>query len=130
MLQAAGGQPTEERPQVPAHLLGEELGQLLRLLLEVLGQGKIGLQPTSQLGEVRDDLLLRVARRRRVLRTPGRDYVKCWPGQLRQACPPSKGSEHNARLTIMLARFGLESNRGDGPVTTPLLDPLEMKSSF
>src|SRR3954466_323743 len=59
--------------------------------------------PGSQLTRqpvLEHDLLLRVPRLRRVLRTQGRDYVKCRSGPLPQACPPSGGTAHNARLTI------------------------------
>src|SRR4051794_13625357 len=85
---------------------GHEVDAFLVSRLDVPG-AQLTRQPVFE-----HDLLLRVARRRRVLRTQGRDYVKCWPGRLRQACPQSKGSEHNARLTIMLPRGGLEPPHG------------------
>src|SRR5438045_9768893 len=60
--------------------------------------------PGSQLTRqpvLEHDLLLRVPRHRRVLRSEGRDYVKCRPGPLPRACPPSGRTERNARLTII-----------------------------
>src|SRR4051812_19061237 len=54
------------------------------------------------------NLLLQAPHRRRVSRTQGRDYVKCWPGGLRQASPPSEGAAHSPRLTIMAPGGGLE----------------------